>query len=43
VETTESINAEFDDLVDERSDFSVGDFVWGKIKNHWLWPDLVYG
>jgi hypothetical protein len=27
METTESINAEFDDLVDERSDFSVGDFV----------------
>jgi hypothetical protein len=43
VETTESIKAEFDDLVDERSDFSVGDFVWGKIKNHWWWPDLVYG
>jgi hypothetical protein len=40
VETSESVDV--DDLADERSDFSVGDFVWGKIKSHPWWPGRVY-
>ncbi|MCI64513.1 PWWP domain protein, partial [Trifolium medium] len=39
VETSESVDV--DDLVDEKSEFSVGDFVWGKIKSHPWWPGRV--
>ncbi|KAL6011504.1 hypothetical protein ACLOJK_001952 [Asimina triloba] len=34
---------EDDDQADEEEDqFSVGDFVWGKIKSHPWWPGLIY-
>lgn len=42
VEASESMDVEVDDLIDERCDFSVGDFVWGKIKSHPWWPGRVY-
>lgn len=31
-----------EDLIDESYGFSVGDFVWGKIKSHPWWPGRVY-
>ncbi|KEH24803.1 putative non-specific serine/threonine protein kinase [Medicago truncatula] len=42
VEASESMDVEVEDLIDERCDFSVGDFVWGKIKSHLWWPGRVY-
>lgn len=42
IEASESMDVEVDDLIDERCDFSVGDFVWGKIKSHPWWPGRVY-
>ncbi|XP_058778659.1 PWWP domain-containing protein 3-like [Vicia villosa] len=42
VETNENIDVGIDDLVDEKYDYSVGDFVWGKIKSHPWWPGRVY-
>ncbi|KAL5080023.1 hypothetical protein RYX36_008444, partial [Vicia faba] len=42
VETNENVDVEIDDLVDERYGYSVGDFVWGKIKSHPWWPGRVY-
>ncbi|KAI5442361.1 hypothetical protein KIW84_011438 [Lathyrus oleraceus] len=42
VETNENIDVEIDDLFDERYGYSVGDFVWGKIKSHPWWPGRVY-
>ncbi|CAJ2665370.1 unnamed protein product [Trifolium pratense] len=42
VETSESVDIDVDDLIDESSEFLVGDFVWGKIKSHPWWPGRVY-
>jgi len=42
VEASEIMDVEVDYLIDERCDFSVGDFVWGKIKSHPWWPGRVY-
>jgi hypothetical protein len=36
------MDVEVDDLIDERCDISVGEFVWGKIKSHPWWPGWVY-
>ncbi|KAK7339482.1 hypothetical protein VNO77_20153 [Canavalia gladiata] len=43
VDTGENKDLEMDDLSDEGCDgFSVGDFVWGKIKSHPWWPGRIY-
>ncbi|KAL2320120.1 hypothetical protein Fmac_029089 [Flemingia macrophylla] len=41
--TSENKDLEMDDLGDEGCEgFSVGDFVWGKIKSHPWWPGRIY-
>lgn len=42
VETSENDEGEVEDLSDHGQEFSVGDFVWGKIKSHPWWPGLIY-
>ncbi|XP_061363201.1 PWWP domain-containing protein 6-like [Gastrolobium bilobum] len=42
VETVEKMDVEVEDLSDEGYEFSIGDFVWGKIKSHDWWPGRVY-
>lgn len=42
VETSENMDVEVEDLSDQRYGFSVGDFVWGKIKCHPWWPGRLY-
>ncbi|TKY63237.1 Serine/threonine-protein kinase ATM [Spatholobus suberectus] len=43
VDTSENKDLEMEDLGDEGYDgFSVGDFVWGKIKSHPWWPGRIY-
>ncbi|XP_057447441.1 PWWP domain-containing protein 6-like [Lotus japonicus] len=41
VETGENMDVA-EDLSDEGYGFSVGDFVWGKIKSHPWWPGRIY-
>lgn len=42
-DTSENKDLEMDDLGDEGyGGFSVGDFVWGKIKSHPWWPGRIY-
>ncbi|KAK7293340.1 hypothetical protein RJT34_16203 [Clitoria ternatea] len=42
-EMSENKDLEMEDLGDEGYDgFSVGDFVWGKIKSHPWWPGRIY-
>lgn len=42
VETSENKDLEIEDLGNECYEFSVGDFVWGKIKCHPWWPGRIY-
>ncbi|KAJ1416517.1 PWWP domain [Sesbania bispinosa] len=42
VDTSENMDVEVEDLSDQGYEFSVGDFVWGKIKSHPWWPGRVY-
>ncbi|OIW12394.1 hypothetical protein TanjilG_04143 [Lupinus angustifolius] len=42
METGEKVDVESEDLSDEGYEFSVGDFVWGKIKSHPWWPGRIY-
>lgn len=42
VETSENKDLEIEDLGNECYEFSVGDFVWGKIKSHPWWPGRIY-
>ncbi|KAE9595304.1 hypothetical protein Lal_00041094 [Lupinus albus] len=42
VETSDNKDLEMDDFGGDGYEFSVGDFVWGKIKNHPWWPGRIY-
>jgi UDP-galactopyranose mutase len=42
LDTSEGIDVEFGDLIDEMFDFSAGNFDYDKIKSHSWWSDLVY-
>ncbi|XP_019455590.1 PREDICTED: uncharacterized protein LOC109356630 isoform X2 [Lupinus angustifolius] len=42
VETSDNKDLEMGDVGGDRNEFSVGDFVWGKIKNHPWWPGRIY-
>ncbi|KAL1314793.1 hypothetical protein HN51_041626 [Arachis hypogaea] len=41
-ETSENRDLDVEDLGEEGHGFSVGDFVWGKIKSHPWWPGQIY-
>ncbi|KAK7316451.1 hypothetical protein VNO77_35494 [Canavalia gladiata] len=41
-EASENMDVEMEDLSDEGFGYAVGDYVWGKIKNHSWWPGQVY-
>ncbi|MED6183772.1 hypothetical protein PIB30_040833 [Stylosanthes scabra] len=41
-EAGEDVDDEVDELSDAGHGFSVGDFVWGKIKSHPWWPGRIY-
>ncbi|XP_027336217.1 uncharacterized protein LOC113850069 isoform X2 [Abrus precatorius] len=43
VDTSDNKDLEMEDLGDEEyGGFSVGDFIWGKIKSHPWWPGRIY-
>ncbi|KAF3444647.1 hypothetical protein FNV43_RR14340 [Rhamnella rubrinervis] len=42
VETSENNEGEVEGMSDQGHEFSVGDFVWGKIKSHPWWPGQIY-
>ncbi|KAH7532500.1 hypothetical protein FEM48_Zijuj04G0026500 [Ziziphus jujuba var. spinosa] len=41
-ETSENNDGEVEDANDEQYEFTVGDFVWGKVKSHPWWPGQIY-
>lgn len=41
-ETSENNDGEVEDTNEEGHEFSVGDFVWGKVKSHPWWPGQIF-